>query len=72
MIAVAQSAAGTPWAPVGPGGALGDWVEQAVGRTRPAALVTGLTPGTTYAFQVRAVTKSGYSDWSESITRIAI
>jgi hypothetical protein len=58
-------------APVGPGGALGDWVEQPVGRTRPATLLTGLTPGTSYAFQVRAVTNSGYSDWSESITRIA-
>jgi hypothetical protein len=59
-------------APVGPGGAVGDWVEQPVGRTRPATLVTGLTPGTAYAFQVRAVTNSGYTDWSESVTRIAI
>jgi hypothetical protein len=58
-------------APVGPGGTLGDWVEQPVGKTKPAALVTGLTVGTTYAFQVRAVTNSGYTDWSESITRVA-
>ena len=58
-------------APVGPGGALGDWVEQPVGSTRPAVLVTGLTPGTAYAFQVRAVTNDGYTDWSASVTRIA-
>ena len=56
---------------VGPGGALGDWVEQPVGSTRPAVLVTGLIPGTNYAFQVRAVTNEGYTDWSPSITRIA-
>jgi len=57
-------------APIGQGGALGDWVEQLVGKTRPSALVTGLTPGTNYAFQVRSLTDSGYSDWSESVTRI--
>jgi len=59
------------WAPVGPGGIPGNWTEQPVGRTKPAASVTGLTPGTAYAFQVRAVTNSGYTDWSESVTRIS-
>jgi hypothetical protein len=58
-------------APVGPGGALGDWVEQPVGKIKPAALITGLIPGTAYAFQVRAVTTEGYTDWSASVTRIA-
>jgi hypothetical protein len=58
------------WAPVGPGGTLGNWTEQPVGKMRSPALVTGLTPGTAYVFQVRAVTKSGYTDWSESVTRI--
>jgi hypothetical protein len=58
------------WAPVGPGGTLGNWTEQLVGHAKPATLVTGLTPGTAYAFQVRAVTDSGYADWSESVTRI--
>lgn len=60
------------WAPVAAGGTLGTWIEQPVGTIRPPALVTGLTPGTAYAFQVRAVTKAGYTDWSESVTRIAI
>ncbi|HEY2383841.1 MAG TPA: fibronectin type III domain-containing protein [Terriglobia bacterium] len=60
------------WAPVAAGGMPGNWTEQPVGTTRPPALVTGLTPGTAYAFQVRAVTKAGYTDWRESVTRIAI
>jgi hypothetical protein len=30
--------------------------------------VNGLTPGTTYAFQVRARGTLGYTDWSDSIT----
>src|SRR5213594_3104802 len=52
------------WAPVGPGGVTANWTEQPVGTTKPPALVAGLTPGTTYAFQARAVTNAGYTDWS--------
>jgi hypothetical protein len=59
-------------APAGPGGTPGNWTEQPVGKTRRPALVTGLTPGTNYVFQVRAVTSTGYTDWSESVTRICI
>ena len=58
------------WAPAGGGGVPEHWTVRPVGHTRPPAMVTGLTPGTAYAFQVRAVTDSGYSDWSESVTRI--
>ncbi|HEY2380419.1 MAG TPA: fibronectin type III domain-containing protein [Terriglobia bacterium] len=71
---VAQAAAFSyvlRWAPAAAGGTLGTWIEQPVGNTRPPALVAGLIPGTTYVFQVRAVTKAGYSDWSDSVTRIA-
>jgi hypothetical protein len=57
------------WAPAGSGGSPGDWTSQPVGNTRPFA-VTGLTPGTTYAFQGRAVTRSGVTSWSESVSRI--
>ena len=32
--------------------------------------VTGLTPGTIYAFQVRAMGRLGYTDWSDSATRM--
>ena len=58
------------WAPLGPGGTPVNWTEQPVAQTRPPALVSGLTPGTTYAFQVRGVKIDGYTDWSESVTRI--
>ena len=58
------------WAPAGAGGTLGNWIEQPVGNTKAPTLVTGLNPGTAYAFQVRAVTNDGYTDWSESVTRI--
>jgi hypothetical protein len=46
-------------AAVGPGGALGDWVEQPVGSTRPAVLVTGLTPGTAYGSLLIFVNATG-------------
>jgi len=35
--------------------------------------ITGLTPGTTYAIQVRALGGStGSGDWSETVTRICM
>ena len=58
------------WATVGTSGTPGNWTEQPVGNAKSPALVIGLTPGTAYAFQVRAVTNAGYTDWSESVTRI--
>ena len=57
---------------IAPGGTPGNWTEQPVGNVKSPALVTGLTPGTAYAFQVRAVTNAGYTDWSESVTRICM
>jgi Fibronectin type III domain len=53
-------------------GVVGSWTSKPVPNIRPPFLVTGLTPGTTYVFQARALTKAGYSDWSESVTRIAV
>jgi len=55
---------------VAAGGTLGTWTEIPVGKIKPATVVSGLTPGSTYVFQARAQTNSGYSDWSESVTRI--
>ena len=57
---------------VGADGAVAAWTIQPVAKVRPPVSLTGLTPGTTYAFQVRALTKSGYTDWSESVTRICV
>ena len=58
------------WAPTGPGGTPGNWTSQPLSNSKPPASVTGLTPGTTYVFQVRAVINSRYTDWSEPVTRI--
>ena len=61
------------WAPVGAGGIVGTWTTQAIGNIKPATAISGLTPATTYVFQARAVKKTGgYSDWSDSVTRIAM
>ena len=35
---------------------------------RPPTTITGLTPGTTYAFQAQALTNDGLGDWSDSVT----
>ena len=53
-------------------GVVGSWTSKPVPGIQPPFLITGLTPGTTYVFQARALTKTGYSDWSESVTRIAV
>jgi hypothetical protein len=53
-------------------GVVGSWTSKPVAGIKPPFLITGLTPGTTYVFQARALTKTGYTDWSESVTRIAV
>jgi len=62
------------WAPVGAGGTAGEWTIQPVAGAKRPTLVTGLTPGTTYAFQVRAVIRSDSSltDWSDPLTKISM
>jgi len=60
------------WAALGAGGVPGTWTTLPVAKTRPATSVTGLTPGTAYAFQVRSFSQSGYSDWSDSVTRMSM
>ena len=50
-------------------GATPNWAS--VVKTSSAAFtITGLTPGTSYQFEVRALGRLGYSDWSESVTFI--
>ena len=56
---------------VKPGDAPAPWTVQPLVKARPPFLVTGLTPGLTYVFQVRALTDSGYTDWSDSVSRMA-
>ena len=60
------------WAPVPAGGVRGAWASQPVTHLRSATVVWGLMPGTTYAFQARAVIQSAYTDWSDSVTQMAM
>jgi len=48
------------------------WTTQPVAIARPPAVVTGLTPGTIYAFQVRSLGQFGFSDWSDSVTLMCL
>lgn len=59
------------WAPMPSGGAPGDWTNRAVANTR-AHTVRDLTAGTAYAFQSRALTGSGFTDWSDSVIRTCV
>ena len=58
---------------VGSGGATPtSWSTQTVANARSAATIGGLTPGTTYAIQVRAYGQLGDTEWSNSATRMVI
>jgi hypothetical protein len=59
------------YAPIGSDGKPGTWTEVPTTGTR-SITVTGLTPGIDYAFQMRALGRAGYSDWSDSVTRISL
>jgi hypothetical protein len=52
-------------------GVPGTWITQLVTGVKSPIPVNGLTPGTTYAFQVQAQGKLGYTDWSDSATCMA-
>jgi hypothetical protein len=44
------------------------WTTKVVTAVKPPPGIQGLTPGTVYAFQVRALGKLGYTDWTDSTT----
>jgi hypothetical protein len=44
------------------------WTMEPLPNLKTPFAVNGLTPGTTYAFQVRARGTLGYTDWSDSVT----
>jgi hypothetical protein len=62
------AAYGVRSAAVGSGGAPPAWTTKTVVMTRAPVTFEGLTAGTMYEFQVRILTKDGYSDWSDSVT----
>ena len=51
------------------GGTPATWTTETFASAKIAVPISGLTPGTNYAFQVRAFGKAGYTDWSNSVTR---
>jgi hypothetical protein len=48
------------------------WTNLLVPSVHPPATVSNLTPGTNYQFEVRVLSKSGWSDWGGSATRMVI
>jgi hypothetical protein len=48
------------------------WASTLAASTQPPAAVSNLTPGTIYQFEVRVLSKTGWSDWGGSATRMAI
>ena len=56
---------------VGPGNVPGPWQAGGMFTGSRAMTVTGLVPGTTYMFQVRAIGgTNGYTDWSNPVSRM--
>ena len=57
---------------VGAGGSMPtDWLTMTVPNTKTPARITGLTPATMYAIQVRAYGPLGYTPYSDSSVRMA-
>jgi hypothetical protein len=61
------------WSPMPAGGGTPKtWSTQPLSNVKAPAVISGLTPGTAYVFQARAVINNGYSDYSQPITKIAV
>ena len=54
-------------APAGNGGTPTQWTTEALVQVKAPITLEDLTPGTTYVFQARALTKDGYTDWSDPV-----
>jgi hypothetical protein len=48
------------------------WTSKVASKVRPPVPFQGLTPGTVYAFQVRAFGVAGYTDWTDSTTCMCV
>ena len=54
------------------GAAPSSWTIQVATKVKPPVGIQGLTPGVVYAFQVRALGKVGYTDWTDSATCMCV
>jgi hypothetical protein len=54
------------------GGPPSSWTIKSVTKTRPPVGIQGLTPGSVYAFQVRAQGRLGWTDWTDSATCMCV
>jgi len=60
------------YAALGPDGIPGPWTTMSLVAVKSKISIAGLKPGTIYAFQVRALGSLGFTDWSDSTTRMVI
>jgi hypothetical protein len=58
------------WAQAVAGNATPVWSSQVVHGVRVPVLLTGLNPATRYEFQAHSLLKTGYTDWSDSVSFI--
>jgi hypothetical protein len=54
------------------GGSPGSWTNLAIPNVNVKTTISGLTPGTIYAFETQSLGSVGYSDWSDSTTIMCI
>ena len=52
-------------------GSPGKWTTISFGNTKRYLTITGLTPGTFYLFQARALIGRAFTDWSNSVTKMS-
>lgn len=61
------------YALIGSGGTPGPWQSAPLFTSSRGIIVTGLTPGGNYTFQIRAVGGStGYSEWSDAVSHMSL
>ena len=48
------------------------WTTLEIPSARPGPVIGGLTPGTTYVYQVRAYGQLGWTEWSDSVNKMSI
>ncbi len=61
------------YAALGAGGTPDPWLNGGMCTNSRAIPINGLTPGTTYAVEIRAIGGStGYSDWSNAVSHMSL